>query len=151
MNERIITTRAHLRRLRNEINFGQLFRYLRWPFKRTNGKLSFVCPECSESQTSVNPKTNLARCFRCQRNWNPIDFTMDVSRIEFIEAGLSPLERGVEWIGLTSSNFSMHGPANTMETIPPGLTANTLTLECIPSTIHFLTPYAIGFSVRKIL
>jgi len=86
MNERIITTRAHLRRLRNEINFGQLFRYLRWPFKRTDGKLIFVCPECSESQTSVNPKTNLARCFRCRKNWNPIDFTMDVSRIEFIEA-----------------------------------------------------------------
>ena len=49
-----------------------------WPWKRrADGVIQFVCPECSESQTSVNPKTNLARCFRCERNWNPIDFTME--------------------------------------------------------------------------
>lgn len=86
MNHRTILTRDYLRRLRNEINFGHLFRYLRWSHKRTDGKLIFVCPQCSESQTSVNPKTNLARCFRCEKNWNPIDFTMEVYRIEFLEA-----------------------------------------------------------------
>lgn len=86
MNHRTILTRDYLRRLRNEINFGHLFRYLRWSHKRTDGKLIFVCPQCSESQTSVNPKTNLARCFRCEKNWNPIDFTMEVYHIEFLEA-----------------------------------------------------------------
>jgi DNA primase len=86
MRERTILTRDYLWRLRNEIDFGQLFRYLSWPHKRRDGKLSFVCPECSESQTDVNPKTNLARCFRCERNWNPIDFTIEVHRIEFLEA-----------------------------------------------------------------
>ncbi len=86
MSNRTIITRDYLRRLRNEIDFGQLFRYLSWSHKRTDGKLIFVCPQCNESQTSVNPKTNLARCFRCEKNWNPIDFTMEVYRIEFLEA-----------------------------------------------------------------
>ncbi len=86
MSHRTSLTRDHLRRLRNEIDFSQLLRYLRWPHNRTRGKLTFVCPECSESQTSVNPKTNLARCFRCEKNWNPIDFTMHVYHIEFLEA-----------------------------------------------------------------
>ena len=86
MSDRIILTRAYLRRLRNEIDFSQLFRHLRWPFKRTDGKVVFVCPECSESQSDVNPKTNLARCFRCDKNWNPIDFTIEAYRIEFLEA-----------------------------------------------------------------
>jgi DNA primase len=86
MSDRINITRDYLQRLRNEINFNHLFRYLGWPHKRTGGKLTFVCPKCSESQTSVNPKTNLARCFGCKLNWNPIDFVVEVNRVEFITA-----------------------------------------------------------------
>lgn len=84
---RTIIRRDRLRQLRNEIDFSHLFRRLGWPWKRRDdGVILFVCPECSESQTSVNPKTNLARCFRCERNWNPIDFTMVVGRMEFLDA-----------------------------------------------------------------
>jgi predicted RNA-binding Zn-ribbon protein involved in translation (DUF1610 family) len=86
MSKRIVITREYLRRLRNEIDFGNLFRHIRWPHKRQDGKLIFVCPECGESQTDVNRRTNLARCFRCKKNFNPIDMTMAVYRIEFIEA-----------------------------------------------------------------
>lgn len=86
MSQRVILRRDYLRRLRNEIDFDQLFRYLRWPNKRRDGKLTFVCPQCGESQTSVHRKTNLARCFRCKTNWNPIDFTIAAYRIEFLEA-----------------------------------------------------------------
>lgn len=86
MSNRTVLTRDHLRRLRNEIDYKHLLRYLRWPHTCSDGKLTFVCPQCSESQTSVNPKTNLARCFRCKKNWNPIDFTMEVYHIEFLEA-----------------------------------------------------------------
>ena len=102
MNERTIITRDYLRRLRNEIDFGNLFRYMRWPHKRQDGKLIFVCPDCSESQTDVNRQTNLARCFRCEKNWNPIDMTIAVYRIEFLEAVgqleclLPPARRSVE-------------------------------------------------------
>ncbi len=102
MNERTIITRDYLRRLRNEIDFGNLFRYMRWPHKRQDGKLIFVCPDCSESQTDVNRQTNLARCFRCKKNWNPIDITIAVYRIEFLEAVgqleclLPPARRSIE-------------------------------------------------------
>lgn len=75
-----------LRRLRNEIDFARLFTELRWPHKRRNNQLVFVCPLCSESQSAVNPRTNLARCFRCETNFNPIDFTMAVQACCFVDA-----------------------------------------------------------------
>lgn len=75
-----------LRRLRNEIDFARLFTDLRWPHKRRNDQLVFVCPLCSETQSAVNPRTNLARCFRCETNFNPIDFTMAVQHCSFVDA-----------------------------------------------------------------
>jgi hypothetical protein len=83
---KIFVTRAYLHRLRNEVPFQPLFRQLRWPHKRVGNQLRFVCPVCRESQTCVNPATNLARCFRCQRNWNPIDFTITVTNCDFPQA-----------------------------------------------------------------
>ena len=84
-----------LRRLRNEIPIDWLISYLRWPHKRRNGQFVFVCPLCSESESDVNPKTNLGRCFHCERNFNPIEFTMAVQAVEFVEAVefLKPLLR----------------------------------------------------------
>jgi DNA primase len=84
-----------LRRLRNEIPIDWLIGYLRWPHKRRNGQFVFVCPVCRESESDVNPKTNLARCFHCQQNFNPIEFTMAVEVVEFVEAVefLKPLLR----------------------------------------------------------
>ncbi|MCK8601145.1 hypothetical protein [Desulfoferrobacter suflitae] len=46
----------------------------------------FRFPLCSEFQTATNPKTNLARCFRCQKNFNPIDIVMAVNCCNFREA-----------------------------------------------------------------
>ena len=84
-----------LRRLRNEIPIDWLIGYLCWPNKRRNGQFVFVCPLCSESESDVNPKTNLARCFHCQRNFNPIEFTMATQENDFKEAVefLKPLLR----------------------------------------------------------
>lgn len=95
-NKRSCIRRDQLRRLRNEIPFQLLFRRLNWTSKKsTSGQLVFPCPLCNESSTAVNPRTNLARCFRCQRNWNPIDFTMEVTSMDFLEtvAFLEGLER----------------------------------------------------------
>ncbi|WP_208596420.1 hypothetical protein [Desulfonatronospira thiodismutans] len=36
--------------------------------------------------TACNPRTNLARCFRCERNFNPIDLVMVVKGLNFREA-----------------------------------------------------------------
>ena len=84
-----------LRRLRNEIPIDWLIGYLRWPHKRRNGQFVFVCPACRESESDVNPKTNLGRCFHCERNFNPIEFTMSADMMEFVEAVefLKPLRR----------------------------------------------------------
>ena len=73
-------------RLRNEIDFGRLFRQLNWPHKRRDGQLAFLCPRCHETQSDINPRTNLARCFHCKTNFNPIDFTMHARDCDFVEA-----------------------------------------------------------------
>ena len=75
-----------LRRLRNEVEIAGLVVRLELPHKWREGRLRFLCPLCSEYHTATNPRTNLARCFRCQRNFNPIDLVMLVERVPFLEA-----------------------------------------------------------------
>jgi DNA primase len=76
-----------LRRLRNEIPIHILIAdLLNLPHKISEGYFRFLCPECSEFITAVNPKTNLSRCFRCEKNFNTIDITMIVKRLNFKEA-----------------------------------------------------------------
>ena len=72
--------------LRNEVPLPQLLATLRWPHKRRNGQLVFVCPRCGESQSDLNPQENLLRCFHCETNFNPIDFTMAARECDFVEA-----------------------------------------------------------------
>jgi hypothetical protein len=56
------------------------------PSKVSEGYVRFCCPVCHEFNTSVNPKTNLARCFKCQKNYNTIDLVMLVNRSNFIQS-----------------------------------------------------------------
>jgi len=72
--------------LRNEVSLLDLLRRLQWPHKRRDGQLVFVCPRCNESRSDHNPQENLIRCFYCQTNFNPIDFTMAARECEFVEA-----------------------------------------------------------------
>jgi hypothetical protein len=83
-----------LRRLRNEIDIADLIEnILRVPSKVSEGYCRFLCPHCCEFNTATNPRTNLARCFRCELNFNPIDMVMAIRRCSFLEAVrfLSPL------------------------------------------------------------
>ena len=76
-----------LRRLRNEIPINILIaELLAIPAKIDEGYFRFLCPICSEFITATNPKTNLARCFRCEKNFNPIDMVMTVKHLSFREA-----------------------------------------------------------------
>ena len=80
-------TAARLHELRNQIPIDRLIeQYLRWPCKRREGLFRFLCPLCEEFHTATNPRTNLARCFRCQRNFNPLDFVMVVRGCDFLQA-----------------------------------------------------------------
>ena len=56
------------------------------PAKEVEGVFRFVCPCCNESQTAVNPGTNLSRCFLCQKNFNTIEIVMADQRVGFVEA-----------------------------------------------------------------
>jgi DNA primase len=49
-------------------------------------RLRFRCPLCCNFHTATNPKINLARCFDCKENFNPIDLVMAVGNLSFIEA-----------------------------------------------------------------
>jgi DNA primase len=76
-----------LRMLRNEIPIAILISdLLELPNKMSEGYFRFLCPICSEFNTATNQKTNLARCFRCQKNFNPIDMLMEVKRVSFVDA-----------------------------------------------------------------
>ena len=76
-----------LKVLRNEIPIALLIAdLLKMEHKLSEGYFRFLCPICSEFNTAVNPRTNLARCFRCETNFNPIDMVMQVNRVGFVDA-----------------------------------------------------------------
>lgn len=78
---------ARLRQLRNDIPIADLIQgSLGLPWKQSEGYFRFLCPRCNEFHTATNPKTNLARCFRCKQNFNPIDIVMMVERCSFRDA-----------------------------------------------------------------
>ena len=76
-----------LRALRNEIPIDWLIEQaLSIPSKRSEGFFRFLCPICNEFQTAVKPATNLARCFRCEINFNTIEIAMRVKNIGFVDS-----------------------------------------------------------------
>jgi hypothetical protein len=79
-------TRQHLFTLRNHIPIDRLIEAVSVPAKILEGHYRFQCPVCNEFNTGINPKTNLARCFSCRKNFNTIDFVMTVKGVSFIES-----------------------------------------------------------------
>ncbi len=75
-----------LYKLRNSIPIHVLIETeLGIPAKISEGVFRFLCPLCNEFQTAVNPKTNLSRCFRCEKNFNTIDIVMAWHSTRFID------------------------------------------------------------------
>ncbi len=76
-----------LYKLRNSIPIDVLIeKELAIPSKISEGFFRFLCPLCNEFQTAVNPKTNLGRCFRCEKNFNTIDMVMAWHNIGFVDS-----------------------------------------------------------------
>ena len=75
-----------LRRIRNDVDIRDVVRALALPWKISEGYFRFLCPRCSEFNTATNPRTNLGRCFRCRRNFNPIDLVLAVRSSSLTEA-----------------------------------------------------------------
>ena len=73
--------------LRNDINVELLIeKTLHIPWRVTKGCFRFLCPLCNAFDTAVNPKTNLARCFRCEKNFNTIDLVMLIRQSDFVQS-----------------------------------------------------------------
>jgi len=74
-----------LRYLRNEIRTAAVIDHLGIPWKVRDGYFRFLCPFCCDFDTAINPGTNLGRCFRCKKNFNPIDLVMTELGKSFID------------------------------------------------------------------
>ena len=78
---------VELYRLRNELPVRKVIEtMLQLPSKEVEGVFRFLCPRCNEFQTAIHPRENLARCFRCQRNFNPIELVMAASELDFVSS-----------------------------------------------------------------
>ena len=67
--------------LRNRIPINWVIENLNGsPRQKTNSKISFACPISGGFDTSINSVHNLARCFSCRQNFNPIEFVMHQGR-----------------------------------------------------------------------
>ena len=75
-----------LRKLRNDIPLKELCKKLKIPCKIVEDFWRFSCPLCNDFNTAINPKNNLGRCFKCNRNMNTIDVVMLSEKTEFLEA-----------------------------------------------------------------
>lgn len=76
-----------LHELRNFIPIDWLIeKHLLIPSKFSEGFFRFLCPLCGEFRTATHPKTNLARCFRCEKNFNTIDMVMLCRNLSFVES-----------------------------------------------------------------
>lgn len=79
-------SKTELYELRNNVLIEILIENeLMIPSKRTTSGFKFQCVVCNAFQTAINPKTNLARCFRCEKNFNTIDITMISKKIDFVQ------------------------------------------------------------------
>ncbi len=75
-----------LRKLRNDMPIEILIaRILKIPSKYSEGIFRFLCPICNEFNTAAKKQTNLARCFRCNKNFNPIDIVMTYYDKNFLD------------------------------------------------------------------
>jgi len=76
-----------LRMLRNQIPIDTVItNFLKLELRNANHILRFRCPLCDNFHTATTAKTNLARCFDCQKNFNPIDIVIAVAKCSFLDA-----------------------------------------------------------------
>lgn len=78
-------------------------------------KRRFACPLCGGFDTSFNAGHNLARCFSCRRNFNPIELVMHQLNISFVDS--------VKWLQSHMLAIHQHIPAtnNTCNAAPTAI------------------------------
>ena len=74
-----------LRMLRNKVKIDRVIDVLMLDTRQGKDLLRLRCPVCQGFHTATNSKTNLARCFDCRCNFNPIDMVMAVTASGFVQ------------------------------------------------------------------
>ena len=77
-------TKQQLFQVRNEIDIDWLINEKLSIERQFDGAWRFRCPLCQELNTATQKKTNLARCFSCQKNFNTIDIVIYTKKINFV-------------------------------------------------------------------
>ena len=73
--------------LRNQIPIDEVIvDLLNLEVRNDHKRLRFRCPLCYNFHTATNHETNLARCFDCEKNFNPIDLVITVGNCGFVDA-----------------------------------------------------------------
>ena len=76
-----------LRMIRNQIPIEKVIvTMLNLEVRHTPKWLRFRCPLCGNFHTATYRDTNLARCFDCKKNFNPIDLVMIAGKCGFVDA-----------------------------------------------------------------
>ncbi len=104
----------HLRTLRNDVPVLSVIHTLHIPTKKRGARLTFRCPNCRRFHTATKAATNLAHCFPCQLNWNPIDLVIAERGCRFLDAvrylqGLIGYQKG----GVTTAPTRLLVPSRT--------------------------------------
>jgi hypothetical protein len=87
-----------LRTLRNRIPIDTvIIDMLHLDIRHSDTLLRFRCPLCAGFHTATARKTNLARCFDCEKNFNPIDLVIAVTNCSFVDA-VERLKKSSDWI-----------------------------------------------------
>jgi hypothetical protein len=76
-------SKQQLYQLRNQIPINWLIHDVLSMMSIYNGVWRFQCPVCLEFNTATQEKTNLARCFSCQKNFNTIELVIYVEKLSF--------------------------------------------------------------------
>ena len=76
-----------LRMLRNDIPIDEVIvDLLNLEVQKDRKTIRVRCPLCYNFHTATNHETNLARCFDCEKNFNPIDMVITVGNCGFVDA-----------------------------------------------------------------
>ena len=77
-------TKEQLVQVRNEIDIDWLIHEKLNLERQFKSIWRFQCPMCQQFNTATRKKTNLARCFSCQRNFNTIDLVIYSKKVNFV-------------------------------------------------------------------
>jgi len=79
-------TRQQLFVLRNHIPIDRVIEALNIHNAIHDRQYRFNCPVCHKMNTSISRKSNLARCFDCEKSYNTIDLVEEVLGLRFLES-----------------------------------------------------------------